>query len=960
MKSQLGSIFRSLGAALVSPYGRLLVLLTAVGAVVVLMFREQFYLWMGWSAVPLLAWAGAFLFLLSVKPHVLREWPRHVFAGLLLAVAASAALGMVARPDAFYADESLGGRVGELVARWPTEWDGYGVSFGQYFLSGTRVAVLAALALALVLPSAARRTGVMAGMGVMWLGIALFALTRQIWQGAAEKLEERGTEDPADGSAPVDPDAEMPAPSGASGDGASALFAEGGAIAADDPSVADRFAAAGASAGAGLISGNRAAGESAGAGLLASNGRMTSSYLAENSGQFAARGAGAAVATDAAADPLAHDRGGAAASSELDEVLERLGLPRQRPGIAVANDLDDAQEEPEHGPAGAAPSSELDEILERLGLPREHATETAGTNGSGNGAEPLANQLADEHLAPEHMHDEPFETAATNGLDDAMEHEELEHVEPDDLYLVDQDVDLEDHELSGADEPYEDEPYEIVDVMDRTDPAAPPPAPAPLPVQHAAPLPFYWELPSMSLLKNASGGGVSKSEIEATGELIVDSLRQHRIDVSVDQVRIGPTVTMYGLKPGWKGGSGDKSGGQRVRVDTILNREKDLALALASPNLRFEAPVPGESVVGIEVPNENPTPVTLRSVMATGEYQEVGNELYLPAPLGIDSGGKPAIADLSKMPHLLVAGSTGSGKSVCINTLIVGLLMTRTPEQVRMVMIDPKRVELTPYAGIPHLYTEPVVEAERAIVILRSLVQEMMDRFQQLQSAGVRNIASFNQKSENKMPYLLILVDELADLMLTGANEVERLLVRLAQLGRATGVHLVVATQRPSVDVVTGLIKANFPSRISFSVMSQVDSRTIIDSPGAEKLLGKGDMLFLPVDRAKPGRVQGAFLSDSEVEAVVEYWRNVKRPELPMLDVNFDSDSGSPEMEQSGDSHFDSAVALARTQRTLSTSLLQRKLRIGYPRAARLMDELEEEGVVGPGEPGKARQVVLT
>lgn len=470
---------------------------------------------------------------------------------------------------------------------------------------------------------------------------------------------------------------------------------------------------------------------------------------------------------------------------------------------------------------------------------------------------------------------------------------------------------------------------------------------------------FNWQLPPVEMLAAAPGGAVGQAEIEATSQLIVDSLAEYGIDVTVDQVRSGPTVTMYGLRPGWTGSVDDP--GKRVRVDTILNREKDLALALASPALRFEAPVPGESVVGIEVPNAHPAHVTLRSVMETEEFKRFNADAQLPVPLGLGTGGEPIFADLSRMPHTLVAGATGSGKSVCMNTIITGLLMARNPFEVRMVMIDPKRVELTPYAGIPHLYTPPVVEADRAVVILKSLVQEMMDRFRTLEQAGAKNIISYNQKASAKMPYLVILVDELADLMLTGAHEVERLLVRLAQLGRATGVHLVVATQRPSVDVVTGLIKANFPSRISFAVMSQIDSRTILDSTGAEKLLGKGDMLFLPVDRPKPQRVQGAFLSDNEVESVVDAWRNAGGPIMPQLDVKFDDEGGdnyTDDHVSGGDSLFDKAVSLAHTQRTLSTSLLQRRLRIGYPRAARLMDELEDQGVVGPGEPGKPRQVI--
>lgn len=492
-----------------------------------------------------------------------------------------------------------------------------------------------------------------------------------------------------------------------------------------------------------------------------------------------------------------------------------------------------------------------------------------------------------------------------------------------------------------------------------TGPAAATPAILTTAVLSQAASQFKWPLPRLDMLKKAPAGGVTRAEIDERSRLIENSLAEYGIEVTVDQVFTGPTVTMYGLRPGWKGGKVDPASGKRVRVDMILSREKDLALALASPNIRLEPVVPGESVVGIEVPNSRPTPVTLRSVMETDGWKKFESSAQLPVPLGLGSGGQPVFADLAKMPHTLIAGSTGSGKSVCMNAIITGLLMSRSPAQVRMVMVDPKRVELTPYAGIPHLYTPVVVEADRAVATLKALIAEMMGRFRVLEKAGVKNIVSFNERSNEKMPYLVILVDELADLMLQAANEVERLLVRLAQLGRATGVHLVVATQRPSVDVVTGLIKANFPSRISFAVMSQIDSRTVLDATGGEKLLGRGDMLYLPIDKAKPERVQGAFLSDTEIESTVRMWKAVNGPPLPELEVEMEDEATvDGDFDSSGDSLVDSARNLARTQKTLSTSLLQRRLRIGYPRAARLMDELEDLGVVGPGEPGKPRQVL--
>ncbi len=476
---------------------------------------------------------------------------------------------------------------------------------------------------------------------------------------------------------------------------------------------------------------------------------------------------------------------------------------------------------------------------------------------------------------------------------------------------------------------------------------------------------FPWHLPPIEYLASPPKGGVSTTEIKATSDLIEETLDEHGVSVSVDQVRVGPTVTMYGLKPGWKGGGPrSKSPAQRVRVDTILNREKDIALALSSPNIRFESVVAGSSFVGIEVPNAKPTPVNLRTVMESEQWVDFVDDAALPVPLGMGSGGDPVMADFSKMPHTLVAGATGSGKSVCMNTIVTGLLLTRTPIELRMVMIDPKRVELTPYQGIPHLYTPVIVEPELAVKALKALVKEMMDRFSTLEAAGVKNITSYNAKNNFKMPYLLILVDELADLMLTASNEVEQLLVRLAQLGRATGVHLVVATQRPSVDVVTGLIKANFPSRISFAVGSQVDSRTILDATGADRLLGKGDMLYKPIDLSQPVRVQGAFLAEDEIESVVDFWKDVGAPPMSQLDLDGDGDDesfsipGLPDESDGGDALFMQASSMAKSQKTLSTSLLQRRLRIGYPRAARLMDELEDAGIVGPGEPGKPRQVI--
>ena len=466
-----------------------------------------------------------------------------------------------------------------------------------------------------------------------------------------------------------------------------------------------------------------------------------------------------------------------------------------------------------------------------------------------------------------------------------------------------------------------------------------------------------WDMPSDVLLQDIKSEKVNYEDINNKKELIVKTLHEHGIEVSVDQVKSGPSVTMYGLSPGF-------GNSKRVRVDHILAREKDLALALANQNIRFQSPMPGESLVGIEVPNQNTTVVGLKELISE-ENNEIISKLSLPIALGTGSDNSPLYCDLTKLPHLLVAGATGSGKSVCINSIITGFLMKMTPDEIRFVMIDPKRVELTPYSGIPHLLTDPIVEPSDAIKALKLMTEEMTFRFKQLEMDNSKNILTYNEKSKAKkrikMPYIVIVVDELADLMLNSSNEVEKLLVRLAQLGRATGIHLIVATQRPSVDVVTGLIKANFPSRISFSVTSQIDSRTIIDSPGAEKLLGKGDMLFVPIDNPLPKRAQGILISDNEIDKVVNHWKNheVFNP-IKKIDLNSIIDEINDEFLEidSDDDLILQAQNLARGQKTLSTSYLQRRLRIGYPRAARLMDELEDQGVVGPGDSGKAREVL--
>ncbi len=497
-----------------------------------------------------------------------------------------------------------------------------------------------------------------------------------------------------------------------------------------------------------------------------------------------------------------------------------------------------------------------------------------------------------------------------------------------------------------------------------------------------------WDRPSLDILREVPEGGITQEQIDKTAENIKTTLADYGVEVEVGETHPGPTVTMYGLIPGWirrhkqvtvtdddgrpvLNDQGKRTTKRvetrtRVKVEAIASREKDLSLALRTPSIRIETPALGKSLVGIEIPNPNPSLVTLRGAMEGPEYRRLRESASLPVALGKGSGGEAVVIDLAKMPHLLVAGATGSGKSVCINTILSGLIVEKTPAELRLLLIDPKRVELTPYNGIPHLLTPVVVETDEVVGLLKGLIAEMMNRYRRMEEAGVRNISSFNKKMPDQMPYLVVAVDELADLMMTASFDVEQSLCRLAQMGRATGIHLIVATQRPSVDVVTGLIKANFPSRISFGVTSQIDSRTILDTAGAEKLLGKGDMLYQAVDAARPERVQGVFISDGEVEELVDFWKTTPWLPLPTVALHSagdgDLDEGSPDLDEDDgdrDEMLDKAIELAHTQKKLSTSLLQRRLRIGYPRAARLMDQLEEEGLIGPSDGSKSRDVII-
>jgi S-DNA-T family DNA segregation ATPase FtsK/SpoIIIE len=472
--------------------------------------------------------------------------------------------------------------------------------------------------------------------------------------------------------------------------------------------------------------------------------------------------------------------------------------------------------------------------------------------------------------------------------------------------------------------------------------------------------PDGWKLPPIEILDNAPEVEFSQADNLKKAKLIEEALGSYGVEGKVVQINVGPTVTQFGLEPGWdrklkevkeKDKNGDiqvkieEVSKTRVKVDRITSLSNDLSLALAAPSIRIEAPVPGKSVVGIEVPNTTIGVVSLRSVVESNVFQKMQAKAKLTIALGKGAGGESVVGDLTKMPHLLIAGATGSGKTVCIHATICGFLLYCTPGDVRFIMIDPKRVELTSYNSLPHLATPVIVDTKKALAALRWLTLEMDKRYQTLAAARFRNIEAYNKaRPHEKLPYLVLVIDELADLMMTSGEEVERTLCRLAQLARAVGIHLVVATQRPSVDVVTGLIKANFPSRISFAVTSQVDSRTILDTGGAEKLLGRGDMLYMPSEAAKAKRLQGCYVSDAELERLVYFWNNQRREEASQLKLDdlVAADAAAVE-KPPADPLMEEARKLLDQHDHISASFLQRHLRIGYPRAARIMEDLEAE-----------------
>jgi S-DNA-T family DNA segregation ATPase FtsK/SpoIIIE len=457
-----------------------------------------------------------------------------------------------------------------------------------------------------------------------------------------------------------------------------------------------------------------------------------------------------------------------------------------------------------------------------------------------------------------------------------------------------------------------------------------------------------WKLPNFDLLDD-NHTEVDSGNIEVNVAIIKKTLSDFNIEVEMGEVNVGPTVTQYTLRPS-----------TGVKLSQIAGLQNDLALALSASSLRMELPIPGKALVGIEVPNKTTAIVRLREVMQTNDF--INHKSKLALALGRDVAGHPMIVDLAKMPHLLIAGATGTGKSVAINSLFISLLYRNTPQDVKFIVIDPKRVEMTPYNGIPHLLTPVVTDHEKAVNALKWAVAEMDRRYKLLSEVGKRNIAEYNEEAPLPLPYIIILVDELADLMAVAQADVEATIVRLSQMARAIGIHLILATQRPSVEVITGLIKANITSRIAFTVASQIDSRTILDASGAEKLLGNGDMLFTSAEFNKPKRVQGAYIGEKEVRKVVDFFKQqvgaviyneeiVEKPKRPL---------GIPGMENDGGDD-DPLLAEATDEVTragkASASLLQRRLRVGYARAARLLDIMEQKGIIGPGDGAKPREV---
>ncbi len=483
---------------------------------------------------------------------------------------------------------------------------------------------------------------------------------------------------------------------------------------------------------------------------------------------------------------------------------------------------------------------------------------------------------------------------------------------------------------------------------------------------HNPPSQPVWVLPDIHEILEPGVQPEDDSENDRQrARVIEETLRSFGAPAHVVEIKRGPTITLFGIEPDFVE---TRNGKTRVRVSKITSLADDLALALAASRIRIQAPVPGKGYIGIEVPNRQVALVALQDIIQSNAYEKLNSPLKVA--LGKDVSGNPVAADLTAMPHLLIAGTTGAGKSVCINDILTCFLLNMTPDQLRLILVDPKRVELTGYNGIPHLLSPVIVEAEHVVGALQWMMREMDNRYRKFSESHTRNIADYNAmreaEGEKPLPYLVIVIDELADLMMLAPDETERSITRLAQLARATGIHLIIATQRPSIDILTGLIKANFPARIAFAVASSVDSRVILDQPGAERLLGRGDMLFQAPDAAAPVRIQGAYISDQEINRLAAYWRGFtvsqNAPERPDQSAAFQTDHHGvalkqtplwEEMEEENDldPKFHEAVDIVREEGQASISLLQRKMRIGYTRSARMIDKMEEKGIVGPPDP---------
>jgi len=458
-----------------------------------------------------------------------------------------------------------------------------------------------------------------------------------------------------------------------------------------------------------------------------------------------------------------------------------------------------------------------------------------------------------------------------------------------------------------------------------------------------------WQYPPLSLLSQGISGKADRGDIKQNAQIIEKNLESFGISAHVVEVNLGPAVTQYAIEVALG-----------TKLSKITALERDLALALAAPTgtIRIEAPIPGRSLVGIELPNKSPEFVGLRQMLESDEMRQAKSKLALP--LGLDVSGKPVIANLERMPHILIAGQTGSGKSVALNSFIAAILFRASPQEVKFILVDPKRVELTGYNGIPHLLSPVIVEPEKVVSALNWILKEMDNRYKLFAQVGVRNIEGYNEMSGfQSLPYIVVIVDELADIMLYAPVEVEDAITRIAQMSRATGIHMIISTQRPSVDIITGLIKANIPCRIAFAVASQVDSRVILDVQGAEKLLGRGDMLYIPPDQAKPTRIQGTYVADADLQKLIEFLKK-----LGVAPQYTEEVTTAPVKSMAGeglnkDELFEQAVRIICQYDRASASLLQRRLSIGYARAARILDQLQEAGVVGPAEGSKPRDVLV-